>query len=237
MKKSIISLCLIFQIFSVFAVTDSTEVKYDESSVEIRSFDEDKINEYKSDSDYDYGTRPKADLSWWARFLIWLGTILSGLSQYGDGNGFILKVLLYILCGAVLVYAILKYFKLDVRKVFYSTSDSGNMDYAVLDENIHEMDFEKLIQEAIDKREYRNAIRLIYLYALRNLSDNQLIHWEPGKTNYDYVYEVENKALRKGFSELSFYFDYAWYGDFKINQEHFEKVNGIFNHWKKDLPK
>lgn len=234
MKKSIISLFLFFQIVSLFAASDSTTVIYDSSKVEVRSFDEGKINEYKSE--YDYGNRPVEGLSWWDRFIYWLGRMLSKLFYLGTTTPFG-KIIIYILCGAIVVYAILKYLKLDVRKVFYSGADKGNLDYNIFEENIHEMDFEKLIQEAIDQKEYRNAIRLIYLYSLKNLSDHHLINWQPGKTNYDYVYEVEDQKLRGGFSQLSFYFDYAWYGDFKINQQLFDKVNGIYSNWKNDLPK
>lgn len=235
MKKSIISICLLLHISLVFANTDSTKMVYDKSSIESRTFDEDKINEHKADSDYDYGNREVEGLSAWDRFKIWLSRVLSKIFSFGMENPFG-KTIIYILCGAVIVYAILKYLKLDVRKVFYANPDKGNIDYSVFEEDIHEMDFEKLIQEAIDNKEYRNAIRLIYLYALRNLSDNQMISWEPGKTNYDYVDEVQDKQLRKGFSELSFYFDYAWYGDFNITQQLFEKVNDTFSHWKKELP-
>ncbi|MEL7004537.1 MAG: hypothetical protein AAFN93_17655 [Bacteroidota bacterium] len=234
MKKSIISLLFLFQVISVFALSDSTAVVYDSSNVELRSFDEEKIEEYKSE--YDYGTGPKEGLSWWDRFIYWLGKLISKLFYLGTTTPFG-KIIIYFLCGAVIIYAILKYLKLDVRQIFFSGTDKGNLEYNVFEEDIHEMDFEKLIQEAIDQHEYRNAIRLIYLYSLRNLSDHHLIDWKPGKTNHDYIYEVEDQNLRTGFSQLSFYFDYAWYGDFKINQQLFDKVNNIYSNWKGNLPK
>lgn len=235
MKKSIISILFFLQAFVAFAANDSTTVVFDSSSVETRSFDEEKINKHKSDAEFDYGNREVAGLTWWDRFKLWLIKWLSRLVNFSTTNPFG-KTLLYVICGSVIIYVILKYLKLDVRKIFYSGADSGKLVHSVFEEDIYEMDFEKLIQEAIDKKEYRNAIRLIYLYALRNLSEKHLIDWEPGKTNHDYVYELENNNIKQGFIELSFYFDYAWYGDFKITEQLFNKVNNTFGDWKKGLP-
>ena len=64
------------------------------------------------------------------------------------------------------------------------------------------------------------------------LSDKHYVVWEQGKTNHDYVAELKAGELKYGFNELSFYFEYAWYGNFAINQEMFKKVETIFSDWK-----
>lgn len=102
-------------------------------------------------------------------------------------------------------------------------------------ENIHEMDFEKLIQEATARQDFRQGTRLILLYALRLLSDQHLIQWEAGKTNHDYVNEIEAQELKTGLNEISFYFDYAWYGNFTVSPEAFEKVQATFDAWRQKL--
>jgi hypothetical protein len=56
--------------------------------------------------------------------------------------------------------------------------------------------------------------------------------WEQGKTNHEYVNELRVPELKEPFSQLSYYFDYAWYGNFDVNRDLFERVNNIFNHLK-----
>jgi hypothetical protein len=117
-------------------------------------------------------------------------------------------------------------------KVFYSGADRASQDYKIFHENIHEMDFEKLIQEAVNKNEFRAATRLVFLHALKLLSDKHLIDFSPGKTNHDYVEELKPGELKSGLNELSFYFDYAWYGNFDVTQSQFQKIISVFNAWR-----
>jgi hypothetical protein len=97
------------------------------------------------------------------------------------------------------------------------------------------MDFEKLIQETVDKNDFRSATRLIFLFALKLLSEKQLIQWQAGKTNHDYVEELKTGELKTGLNELSFYFDYAWYGHFTISRDQYQKLNGLFHTWKEKI--
>lgn len=235
MRKSIISLLFLLWCQATFGFTDPVDVKYDSSAVEWRSFDAQKIAEHKADPDFDYGNRPVPGLSLWDRFRIWLNGVLNRLFYMGT-NTPIGKIIVYILIGAIIIYAILKLMRADVRKSFYAEADSPSAPYEIHKENIHEMDFESLIKTSIDAGEFKKAIRLIYLYALKNLSDQHLIEWQPGKTNHDYLLELKEENIRKGFGSLSFYFEYAWYGDFEISKELFANVNQLFRSWKKELP-
>ena len=84
----------------------------------------------------------------------------------------------------------------------------------------------------MDKKDFRIATRLVFLYALKLLSEKHLIQWQAGKTNHDYVEEIGVSELKTGLNELSFYFDYAWYGNFKINHEQYQKVDTLFQAWR-----
>jgi hypothetical protein len=113
--------------------------------------------------------------------------------------------------------------------VFYSGADSANQNYQVFHENIHEMDFDKLIQKSVDNNQFRLATRLVFLYALKLLSDKHLIEFQSGKTNHDYVDELSLQELKPGLSELSYFFDYAWYGNFPVSDKQFQKIKSVFN--------
>ncbi|MEM7107670.1 MAG: DUF4129 domain-containing protein [Bacteroidota bacterium] len=234
MRKSIISF-LILCSGPLHAYSDSTTVRYDQSKIEWRQFDPEKMEQHKADDDFDYGNRPIPGKSLWQRFVEWLQRLLNKLLYMGTETP-IGKVVIYIILAIIITYALLKLFKVDVRRVFYSSSDRGVMDFDVHHENIHAMDFDGLIKEAIDKKEFRNAIRLIYLASLKHLSDHQFIHWQAGKTNHEYMEEISEVDLKSKFGQLSYYFEYAWYGDFPISEGQFENVNALFTNWKKQLP-
>jgi len=44
-----------------------------------------------------------------------------------------------------------------------------------------------------------------------------LIQWMPGKTNDEYMAELQQHPTQPRLQELRYYFDYAWYGHFEIN--------------------
>ena len=62
-----------------------------------------------------------------------------------------------------------------------------------------------------------------------------MIDFRPGKTNHDYVEELSVGEIKTGLNELSFYFDYAWYGNFTVNETQFQKVKGTFRFWKEKI--
>lgn len=231
--RSIISICFILFTFLPAQANDSTKLVYDSTAVDVRSFDENAINEHKSDDTFDYGVRPSAELSLWKRFKIWLSKILQSIFYFGTEKA-IGKILIYILLAAGLIYAAYKLSTIHSSKGIYGQRNAG-LAYDLHQEDIHEMDFEKLINEAVAEKNYRLAIRLVYLYALKQLSDKELIDWQPGKTNHDYANELQASQLKPEFNELSYYFDYAWYGDFAVDRPLYEKVSSIFTQWKSKI--
>lgn len=204
----------------------------DSSYVEVRSFDQTKLEKLKADPDLDYGRSPAA-INLWERFKIWLNNLLSRLLTAVDNANWF-NILLTILAIIVVVYVILRLLKVDAFTMFYA-GKKAPVTYGLLDEDIHAMDFEKLIREALSKKEFRLAIRLLFLQSLKLLADKNHILWQPGKTNHDYLEELTAQQLKTGFNELNFYFEYAWYGNFTINEGLYRKVDSIFKEWKTNV--
>jgi hypothetical protein len=109
------------------------------------------------------------------------------------------------------------------------------MDFKLAEENIHELDFEKLINDAVRRKEYRDGVRLVFLFSLKKLSDAHLIKWMPGKTNDEYMSELRNHPAQQRLQELRYYFDYAWYGHFEITDQTFAGVHQTFREFDASL--
>jgi hypothetical protein len=205
----------------------------DSSLVEKKSFSEAKYEALKKDPDLNYRQAPTVGESLWSRLLSWLGKFFEALVENAVTTNWG-RVLVYAIGLALLVVIIMMILKVNAFKVLYS-GESGSQKYRVLDENIHEMDFEKLIKDSLREKNYRKAVRLVFLFSLKLLSDKDLVHFQSGKTNHDYVAELKDPDLKTGFNELSFYFEYAWYGNFTINAETFTKVENTFQDWRNKI--
>jgi Domain of unknown function (DUF4129) len=206
----------------------------DSANVDLRKIDSAVIQDLKNDPDMNFDTDSPAVSSVWDRFQAWLRSLFNSLfswGEYTDWGQFFTFLFIIIL----LSFVMLKLLRVDALKMFYGAPKTHTAQYAVLDENIHEMNFEKLIQDALQKKEFRLAIRLTFLQSLKMLADHHHIYWEPGKTNHDYLRELKTTTLKSGFAQLNYYFEYAWYGNFKISQDTFNHVSDLFNKWKVNI--
>jgi hypothetical protein len=206
----------------------------DTSRIFLRNFDSRIVEDLKEDPALQYKETPTIAESLWDRFLLWLNQLVQVIFENAVATDWG-SVFVYILGIVILVVLIMMFLKVNAFKVFYYGQGANTFSYTALDENIHEMDFEKLIQEATGKNDYRLGVRLVFLFALKMLSDKNLIHWSQGKTNHDYLSELKQNDAKAGFNELNFYFEYAWYGNFRITQETFFRVHLIFDAWKGKL--
>lgn len=207
---------------------------YDSTVVDKRRYSEDKLTQLKEDPELSYGYT-QAPMSLWDAFWLWVGYQLRDLFNRDGGSPEWDQLILFVLFAAALVYAIIRLLKFNSFRIFYGEKEKKPLEHAVEEENIHEMDFEALMGEATSTGNYRLAVRLLYLWALKLLTDANHVTWEPGKTNHDYLVELRRSELKSGFRQLSYYFEYAWYGNFSVTPELYKRVSGLFNDWKTTL--
>ena len=101
--------------------------------------------------------------------------------------------------------------------------------------DIQSLDTRSLIEKSLDNGDYRQAIRLQYLDVLKGLDEKKWIQWEQNKTNQDYVRELAKSKHRDAFEILTYHFDYAWYGDFQVGKDLYERIEPGFKDFKKRL--
>jgi hypothetical protein len=203
----------------------------DTTFFDVRSVEAITLDKLRKDSDLRYEAPPTIAENLFDRFMNWLGQLLDGIlnASFSTSSG---RVVVYIVTAIIVGFIIFFILKSTAFKAFLSNRKVVGDDIPEEYENIHDMDFDSLLSDAIAMKDYRRGVRLLFLSALKILSDRELIRWEQGKTNHEYMTEIKQAELVDGFNQMSYYFDYAWYGDFQVTEETFNRVQGIFSIWK-----
>lgn len=206
----------------------------DQSEVNPIYFEEGFQQKYKDNKYFVYESVVKDEGSW-ARFkqrLVRLYERLFGFRTSEEANDAldwtinILSVLLIVFVIYLIVKAILND---EGSWAFGRSSDKKIIQYDQIEQNIHTVDFERLIHESEKNAEQRLTIRYYYLWLLKLLSEKEIIEWDIEKTNSDYQNEIQDTTLKSNFSYLSYLYDYIWYGEFDIDQPTFDKAKAAFD--------
>jgi len=226
------------------AAKPATLVK-DTSNVSVRHFSEDALSKYRSQADFQY-KETEVSTSVWTRFWRWFWHLLRSLFRVKPAKGHpsmtamrvILTILEYVVIAAavgLIVFLIFKMVGVDLSFLFRRRSKAIAIPYTESLENIHDINFDNAIEEAINKHNYRLAVRLLYLKCLKQLSDASLIKWQPEKTNSSYLNELADTDQKAIFNLLTRRFEYVWYGEFPIDGQTFNRINLQFQEFKSKI--
>lgn len=154
-------------------------------------------------------------------------------SSSGSGfQGFDASILLWMVLAIAAVVLVLQLAGLNMRQLFSPGAARGRQEEIQMGENIHDIPYDTAIQQAIREKNYRLAVRLMYLQSLKLLSDRQLIEWNENKTNWQYVYELKDGNLRHAFRDITSVFEYVHYGQMQVPEEKFTVIQQVFHLFK-----
>ncbi|MFK7920850.1 MAG: DUF4129 domain-containing protein [Bacteroidia bacterium] len=206
----------------------------DSSQIEIRQFDEDKRADFLADDDFVYDRRPiNKEVSLYTRFMRKIRSWW--MSLFAESTPLWVNILVFGSMLLVLVGLLLYIFEVDVRNIFGRSEKQIAMDFEEMPTDIHALDFDKLVQTAVNKGEYRRAVRLLYLESLKTLSKRAWIDWQINKTNHDYQLELSNTSVALPFEDLTLHYEYVWYGDFPVDEDRYQRIEQVFRNFQKRL--
>jgi hypothetical protein len=213
-------------------------LQVDSSNINYRHFNGKAINNYANDPEFSYHKNAEAQESLWDKFWNWFWNMIGKLFQTGQsaGGGSIIKYLLIAAVVAGLIFLIIKLIGADLSNIFSREPKQVDMPYSESLENIYEINFDTEIEAALAQRNYKLAVRLLYLSSLKQLNDANLIHWQIDKTNKAYLDELNNTDQRQSFTVLTRQFEYVWYGNFPVDGHSFQNIRTLFIDFKKLLP-
>ena len=199
-----------------------------------REFSPEKLQQLEEDNALVYPVAA-AEEGWWARFKQWFFAKLYDLLGNSARSG-LLDILFYLFCLGAGIFIILRLLDIDLSSLVQRRAVVAPINVGEgIAENIHAMDFDKELALARQQRDYQRAIRLLYLASLKRLADAGLVRWEAGKTNGQYQRELKAAALKEHFASLGHYFEYAWYGEFPVNELLYEQAAAEYQQFRKQL--
>ena len=213
------------------AITTVPAISTTAGDMDFRAPDKGKIEEYQKDKRFDYSKKAESGPSAWDMIKYRIMRFFSELlgTPIDSGVPGIIVILLIIL---LVCFIVLKVLGVDYRTVLGRKKiDTPEID--IYTENVHEMDFDTLIANALKNKDYRLVVRFLYLKNLKALSDKEIIQWNANKTNYSYQYEISSSSLRSKFLETTLIFDYVWYGEFSVNETQFSGAYDRLNTFNK----
>lgn len=89
-------------------------------------------------------------------------------------------------------------------------------------------ELQRLLQEALANKDYRGAVRIYFIFIIRDLAQKGWINWEKEKTNFHYLREMTGKNEFEDFNKSVSYFEIIWYGKRDLDASKFEQIKPNF---------
>ena len=214
--------------------TDSLQA-VGESLPAVRRISAESLQELQEDAAMDY-YRGSPEDNLWLMFRNWL--YVQFLRLFGSAEALsVLELIVYTVCLIALVYVILRLLNVDLSGLLMNNKRKAALRDEALapEEDIHAIDFKAALAEALQNREYNKAIRLLYLSALKDLTDREHIRWQAGKTNYQYQQELRQQELQEPFRQLGHIFEWAWYGGFQLGESQYTRAEQFYQRLEQQL--
>lgn len=230
-----------YTIFSFFLLVGVSSYAQDTivvktANVDLRIPDKERIEKFRNDKNFQYKSEQPT------RMPLWLQKILRGINEFlGKSLSKIFSrevaiIFLILVVSAIIIFIVLRSQNISFKTLFGKQKleiDEG----LFVAEDVNKMNFDELISQSLKTKNYRLAIRFMYLKNLKALSDKEIINWNPNKTNYSYQYEIENVRLRDGFLDTTRVFDFVWYGEFILGDENFQDAFNYFKEFNRMIDK
>jgi hypothetical protein len=142
----------------------------------------------------------------------WVGTVMWG-------------IIIAVFLSAVV------YFLFANKINIFSRSGSGNINTAAEDEvvDLFKIPYQDLLQKAYAEKNYRLAVRILYLQTLKLLSEKNIIAFQADYTNMDYLQQLSQTMFYKDFFAITRHYEYVWYGGFVVSEPAFTTIRNDFN--------
>jgi hypothetical protein len=200
----------------------------EEFKVNIRLLSDSILEKYKNDPAFKYDNKSNEPEDWISKIKNWINQQLSIIWSSKTYSA-LLNYFYYGLMIIALILIIRGLIKADRRGLLFGKVVNNDVKMIENNEDINQLNFDDLITSAMDNKQYKLAIRYLFLKSLKLLADKRLIELRNNKTNNQYVSEIKNSQIANAFQRTAFSFEWTWYGDFPLDEEIMKNSQSDFN--------
>ncbi len=195
----------------------------DSTNIEVRYFKEHIKERYQDDS-FNYSINDTGGVNLIQRVLRKFFNWLNDVFGFDINVDYLtLEYIVYAILGIGALYLLIRFLLQSPMRTVFKTESQTIDNFSYVEEDIEHIDFDSLINKAVNSKNYRLAIRYLYLKALKALTNKNIIEWHYDKTNSDYLNEIKDEKTKIAFKRISYIYDHIWYGEFPINELVFKK--------------
>jgi len=144
-------------------------------NVNVRLLPDDRIEEYKEDPDFNYDNNRPENEDWITKIKNWINQQMAVIST-SKTYSTIIDILYYGLMFIALLLIIRGLIKADRRGLLFGKINAQEIKMVESKEDINALDFDQLIASAMDSKNFKLAIRYLYLKYLQQLSAKGIIY-------------------------------------------------------------
>ena len=197
-------------------------------NVNVRLVAEKRIEEYKNDPDFNYNNEQPEPDDWISKIKNWIEEQLAGMNSSKTFST-IIDYLYYGLMFLALILIVRGLIGADRRGIIFGKINKEELKLVESEEEISSLNFDQLITSAIDSKNFKLAVRYLFLKSLQQLSENAIIELRNNKTNYQYLSEIKNNQIANVFQKTTSLFEWVWYGNFPVDDKILKSSRNEFN--------
>ncbi|HAM97635.1 MAG TPA: hypothetical protein DCQ26_03410 [Marinilabiliales bacterium] len=196
------------------------------------SIDAQKVDSLKILKKYQYKSETVPPVNFWQQLKWKFGRMLQKFFNNTAGS----KAIRYIIVISILSLLVFQLLKANIQGIWKQAPEKITQFSGQRLINPFETDYEKLLENATQTGDYREAIRLWHNLIIKELHYHQYIFWKEHKTNRDLLLEMKNARLATGFQQLTRFYEYTWYGGFVIGIEQYQFISQEYQEYLQSIP-
>jgi len=212
--------------------SETSQIPPDSSVVNVRTIDAETLNEITNEPVFEYNEIAQNPDSLMSRIYGWLMQIIQYIMD-NRWTSVVIKFIFFGIFAIVLVALINQILGGNLSTAFSTKKASDKLSLNINRSELDETDYDEMLDSALAENRYRDAVRILYLKALQQLNETELIAWKADKTNRDYLRELNDHPSKISFSRLTSYYEYVEYGDFQIGESGFSSMQDIYREFQK----
>lgn len=196
----------------------------DSSKVQVRLPDSKFADTYRLQKEFNYSAPPfRPNL--FQQLIEYLKNKFGSWKRFSDIIPLIFKVLMW---AAIIFFLFIAITKTKLYKLFYTDKEFETPEFELSTDNDPSVDLDEAIRLQVEQKQYRLAVRLLYLKVINMLRSKEYIHYSKEKTNVDYWRDLTNEDLKSQFYVITSIYNHVWYGDLEIAEDQYLRFETSF---------